>query len=696
MRTTFQVKGMCCPGESKPIERRLRGLEGVSEVGFNLVAETVTVEHCLRAEEIVAAIREEGFEARPESRVPDTGSKPQRWRTILTCVGGALTAVGMGLEHAGYPASAFAPVYGTAMLAAGAEVARKGVAGLWRLSFDIHVLMTLAALGAVGIGAWSEGASVLFLFAVAQALERASMDRVRRSVKGLMDLSPTEASVLKGDEEVRTRVEEVEVGTTILVRPGERLALDGRVTSGVSEVDEAPITGESVPVAKSVGDAVFAGTINGTGAMEVEVTRRVEETTLSRIVHLVEEAQVSRAPTQRSVERFARVYTPAVLCGAVAVAVIPPLVMGLPFAVWFYRALVLLVIACPCALVISTPVSIVSALARAAREGVLIKGGAHLETLGRVRAVAFDKTGTLTEGRFGVDEVVSLDGSSPATVLGLAASVEGRSEHRVAQAILDAARRERLPIRPTERFRALAGLGAEAGVGEETYMLGNHRLVEARGVCGPHVEAVLSRVEGDGRTAVVLADRAHVLGVIAVSDRVREEGAEAVRDLRRGGVEHVAMLTGDNEITARAVAGRLGIEDVRAERLPEDKVKEVRDLVARYGVVAMVGDGINDAPALAAASVGVAMGGAGTDAALETADVALMGDDLRRLAWAVRLGRRTLSVIQQNVVFSVGIKAVFMVLAVSGLATLWMAVAADMGASLVVTANGLRLLRKVA
>ncbi len=379
-----------------------------------------------------------------------------------------------------------------------------------------------------------------------------------------------------------------------------------------------------------------------------------------------------------------------------AVAVFPPLLMGLPFTVWFYRALVLLVIACPCALVISTPVSIVSALARAAREGVLIKGGAHLEALGRVRAVAFDKTGTLTEGRPGVDEVVGLDGSSPATVLALAASLEGRSEHRVARAILDAAQRDGVAVRPSGGFRALAGLGAEAEVGGEVYVLGNHRLMEERGVCGPHVEEVLGRVEGDGRTAVVLADRTHALGVIAVSDRVREEGVEAIRDLRRSGVEHVAMLTGDNEITARAVARRLGIEDVRAERLPEDKVGEVRDLVARHGVVAMVGDGINDAPALAAASVGAAMGGAGTDAALETADVALMGDDLRRLAWAVRLGRRTLSVIRQNVTFAIGIKAVFLALAIPGLATLWMAVAADMGASLLVTANGLRLLRKVA
>ena len=691
-RSTLRVVGMDCPEESGPIEHQLRSMDGVEEVHFNLIAGTVSVDHSLKPEDVAGAIRDLGFEVRTDSDDEDEVSK-RGWRFWLTSCAGIFTALGLFFEHTGYPHSVFVPAYIGAMLTGGIDVACKGFRSIRRINLDVHVLMILAALGAVGIGAWSEGASVLFLFAVAQALERGSMDKARRSVRSLMALSPSEASVLRDGEESRAAVEEVAVGEIVRVRPGERIPLDGRVLSGASEVNQAPITGESLPVSVSPGDTVLAGTINGQGSVEFTVTRRSEETTLSQIVHLVEEAQASRAPSQRFVERFAKIYTPVVLCAAVAVMTIPSMIMGLPFEDWFYRSLVLMVIACPCALVISTPVSIVSALAGAARSGVLIKGGAHLETLGRVRSVLFDKTGTLTEGRPGVDEVVSLNNVPAVEILRLAASLEVRSEHRLAQAILEAAHRDGVELLPSKHFQAMAGLGARAEVQGKTFLLGNHRLIEEFGLCGPDVESVLEGIEGDGRTAVVLADQTRALGVISISDRLRGEGPKVVEELKDDGIVHIGMLTGDNEITAQVVANRLGIEDFRAERLPKDKVDEVRDAVARYGVVAMVGDGINDAPALATASVGVAMGSGGTDAALETADAVLMGDDLTKLSWAIRLGRRTLSVIRQNVVFSIGIKAVFLALAIPGLATLWMAVAADMGASLLVIANGMRLLR---
>jgi Zn2+/Cd2+-exporting ATPase len=553
--------------------------------------------------------------------------------------------------------------------------------------------MLVAVAGAVAIGEWTEAATVVFLFALAQLLETRSMERARHAIRGLMDLASKEALVRRDGVERLVNVDLVGLGETIVIRPGEKIPLDGRVLSGESQVNQAPITGESLPVDKRRHDEVFAGTINGRGALEVSVTHALRDTTLARIISLVEHAQAQRAPSQAFVERFARYYTPLVIAMAAAVAVVPPLLFGQPFNDWLYRGLVLLVISCPCALVISTPVSIVSALAGAARKGVLIKGGIHLERIGAVRCVAFDKTGTLTWGKPEVVTVEPLDGVPAGEVLMLAAALEARSEHPIGRAIVRHAGRSGSRNGTAEAFQSLPGKGAEARVDGATVLVGNHRLFEERRLCTPAIDRRLEDLSAAGRTAVLVAREGEPIGIICVADRLRDAGREAVMMLRRQGVHRVALLTGDNSATARAIAEELGVDEYRAELLPEDKVSAVNELRQAHGMIAMVGDGINDAPALAAADVGIAMGVVGSDAALETADVALMADELLKIPYTLRLGRATLRNIKTNIAVALGLKAVFLGLAVAGVATLWMAVAADMGASLLVIGNGLRLLR---
>ncbi|MHB9092396.1 MAG: heavy metal translocating P-type ATPase, partial [Chloroflexota bacterium] len=540
------------------------------------------------------------------------------------------------------------------------------------------------------------GATVVFLFGLGNVLEGYTMDRARGAIRSLMELAPVEARVRRGGREATVTAESVAVGEVVLVRPGERVPVDGRVVLGASAVNQAPITGESVPVEKSPDDEVFAGSIVEGGYLEVEATRPYAENTISRIARLVEEAQARRAPAQRFVERFSHYYTPTVLAGAVGVALLPWLVLGQPFDPWFYRALVLLVIACPCALVISTPVAIVSAIARAARLGILIKGGAYLEEAGRLRAVAFDKTGTLTVGRPEVTEVIPLDSLAADEVLGLAAAIEARSEHPLAAAVV-----RRAAVAPgngrvhaVSEFEALVGRGVRARVDGRTYYVGSPRLFADLGVPIANAEPQIEQLQSDGQSVLLLGTETSLLGAIGLADRVRPGAREAVDALKRAGVARVALLTGDNEATARAIARVVGADEYRAGLLPEDKVKAVADLRARHGAVAMVGDGVNDAPALAAANVGVAMGAAGTDVALETADIALMADDLGKVAVAVDLSRRALGIIRANIAFALLIKAVFLALTAAGLATLWMAILADTGASLLVTLNGMRLLRK--
>jgi len=613
-------------------------------------------------------------------------------RQALVIASGAALAAGFGLQLAGFSTRAYVPAFATAIIAGGMYTVRRAFSAARMFSLDINVLMLLAVAGAMAIGEWEEGATVIFLFALAQLLEARSMARARHAIRALMDLSPADALVHRDGADRRVPVDLVAIGETLVVRPGEKIPLDGKVISGQSPVNQAPITGESLPVEKGPGDDVFAGTINGRGALEVGVTRLRRDTTLAHIVNLVETAQASRAPVQLFVDRFARYYTPAVIALAAALVVVPPLAGG-SFSEWTYRGLVLLVISCPCALVISTPVSVVSALAAAAREGVLIKGGVHLERTGAVRCVAFDKTGTLTRGAPRVVDVIPLQDTRSDEILRIAAAVEARSEHPIAHAIVKHAVGAGVPLQSSIGSHSLPGLGAEGQVDGRRALVGNHRLFEDRGLCTPEIHEGLDRIAANGQTAVLVAANDRALGIISVADETREAGRIAIEMLRRQGVKHVVMLTGDHQGTALGIARELGVDEVRAELMPEDKVRAVQDLRRTYGVVAMVGDGVNDAPALAAADVGIAMGVAGTDAALETADVALMADELLKIPFTVRLSRATLRNIKTNVAISLSLKAVFRVMAVAGVATLWMAVLADMGASLFVIANGLRLLR---
>jgi Cd2+/Zn2+-exporting ATPase len=579
-----------------------------------------------------------------------------------------------------------------AILTGGLETYKKGWIALKHRNLNMNALMSVAVTGGMAIGEWPEAAIVMFLFALAEVIEALSLDRARNAIRKLMELAPETGLVRQADGSWRELpAKAIPVGSIVRVRPGERIVLDGRVTAGQPAINQAPITGESIPVEKAAGDPVFAGTINEAGEFEFEVTAAATDSTLARIIHAVESAQGSRAPTQRFVDQFAKVYTPVVFAVAVAVALLPPLVLGLPWYDWIYKALVLLVIACPCALVISTPVTIVSGLAAAARHGILIKGGAYLEQGRKLRAVAFDKTGTLTHGKPAVTDFVSLNGTAD-EVRRLGVSLAARSDHPMSRAIAAFGTGDGPPLEPVD-FTALPGRGVRGRIQARTLYLGNQRLARELDAHSPDLEARLDALEREGKTAVLVMEPGRVLGAFAVADTLRETSKTALKDLHALGV-HTVMLTGDNAQTARAIGQHVGIDDVRAELLPEHKLDAVGELADRYGEVGMVGDGINDAPALAKANIGFAMGAAGSDTALETADVALMDDDLRKLPAFIRLSRRTAGILTQNIALALGIKAVFLVLTFTGQATMWMAVFADMGASLIVVANGLRLLRK--
>jgi Cd2+/Zn2+-exporting ATPase len=611
---------------------------------------------------------------------------------------GVLIAVGAGADLAGASVLGFA-AYATSIALSVPRPARRAFEAVRQRSLDINALMIIAVAGAAGLGDWLEAASVVWLFGIAQWLEARSLERARYAIASLVTLAPTEALVRRDGVETRLPADRIVPGDIVVVRPGERIAVDGVVSAGQSDVDESPITGESRPAEKAAGAAVFSGTVNGAGALEIEVSRAAADSTLARIVRLVEDAQKRRAPVQTLVDRFARRYTPAVVVLAVVVAIGPPLLLGgisgwtTHAATWGYRALALLVVACPCALVISTPVSIVSALTAAARGGVLIKGGAHLERLSAVRCVAFDKTGTLTQGRVSVTGVLPMAGQSTHDLLSVAAALEARSEHPIGRAIVAHAHGEGLAFAPGEGFRALPGFGAEATVAAIPAIVGNHRLFEQRQLCTPDLHAFVTAVEGRGETPVLVSHGGSPIGMLTLTDEVRTTGRHAIAGLREQGIERVVLLTGDARVSAQAVREGLDLDEAHAELRPEDKVEQVQRLRSAYGPVAMVGDGINDAPALATADVGIAMGVAGTDVALETADVALMTDDLNRLPYAFRLGRAALANIRANIALALGLKLIFVVLATAGLATLWMAVLADTGASLIVTANSLRLLK---
>jgi Cd2+/Zn2+-exporting ATPase len=688
---------MDCHEEVAILERSLKRLAGLEELDADVMGQRLRVTYDaakLTTGVIAEAVARTGMRAWLEHEEPRP-SAPSTSRLRSVQLSGAVLAVGLAQQMMmPVPLTPSWLPYAISIALGVGAIARRAWTSVRAAVLDINVLMLVAVAGAIALGEWGEAASVVFLFALAQLLESRAMDRARGAIRTLMELAPVAAIVRRNGATSTVPVEHVRIGDTIVVRPGEKVPLDGRVVAGTSHVNQAPVTGESLPVEKEPGADVFAGTINGRGALDVEVTRLQRDSTLARIIHLVERAQAQRAPTQTFVDRFARVYTPLVLVMALLVAFVPPLLMGAAWSDWVYRALVLLVISCPCALVISTPVSIVSALAAAARKGVLIKGGARLERLAAVSCLAFDKTGTLTKGHVRVQDVVPLDGVPASEILRLAASLELHSEHPIGRAILRRAAENQVVAVEPEGFQALPGRGAEGRVGGRDVVIGSHRLFEERGMCSPSAEEVLHRLTAQGAGTVMVGSGGRPVGILGIADEPREAARGAMEMLRSQGIEHLVVLTGDNEAPARSLAEDLRLDGYRAGLLPEDKVAAVNELRSRFGALAMVGDGVNDAPALASADVGIAMGVAGTDAALETADVALMSDELLKIPYAIRLSRATSRNIRANIAFSLVLKAAFLAMAITGTATLWMAVVADTGAALIVIANALRLLRE--
>ena len=695
VETRVRIEQMDCPTEERLITDKLAGQPGIEALQFNLMQRVLTLRHTPDAlQPALQAIRELGFT--PQLEGSDNPPQPSMtqgkpWRLIAAGIAAFMAEIVHFTDSA--PEWVVALMALAAVLASGLEVYKKGWIALKNFNLNINALMSIAVTGAILIGQWPEAAMVMVLFAIAERIEAKSLDRARNAIRGLLALTPEQATVRQADGSWQTLdVAQVSLGSRVRVRPGERIALDGEVLDGHSTVDQAPITGESLPVEKAVGDSLFAGTINGAGALEYRVTAAASDSTLARIIKAVEEAQGARAPTQRFVDRFARIYTPLVFLFSLAVAVVPPLLLNGEWFDWVYRALVLLVVACPCALVISTPVSIVSGLAAAARKGILVKGGVYLENGRHLTHLALDKTGTLTHGKPVQTDYRALVENAGA-YQELAASLAARSDHPVSQAVAKAAQEQGIVLRDVHAFEALPGRGVRGVVDGKRYHLGNHRLLEELGLCSAEVEAQLDRLERQGKTVILLSDEARALALFAVADTLKDSSREAIASLHEMGIKTL-MLTGDNPHTAQAIAAQVGIDEARGDLLPGDKLATVEALLENKGVVGMVGDGINDAPALARADVGFAMAAIGTDTAIETADVALMDDDLRKIPTFVQLSRDTAAILKQNIALALGIKAIFLVVTLAGHATMWMAVFADMGVSLLVVLNGLRLLRK--
>ena len=696
MQTPIRIMQMDCPTEEGLLRSKLGGMPGVAGMEFNLMKRVLTVTHEPQAiDAILDAVRSLGFTpemAKDDAPLDDHAPEPAKPWWPLALAG--LAAIGSeAAEWAAMPTWASASLALAAVLLCGITTYKKGWIAIRNANLNINALMSIAVTGAIFIGQWPEAAMVMVLFTLAELIEAKSLDRARNAIKGLMQLTPERATVLQSDGSwLEVAAKSVPVDARVRIKPGERIALDGKIVSGKSAINQAPITGESLPIEKAEGDLVFAGTINESGSFEYLVTAAAGDSTLARIIHAVEEAQGARAPTQRFVDQFARVYTPVIFAIALAIAIFPPLLMGADWFTWVYKALVLLVIACPCALVISTPVTIVSGLAAAARQGILIKGGVYLEEGRKLAWIALDKTGTITHGKPVQTDFEVLSSASAGDIRVLTASLAGRSDHPVSRAVTDAAKRDGIALKPVDDFEALAGRGTKGLIDGKLYHLGNHRLVHELGRCSDELEARLTALEQQGKTVILLFDDTVVHALFAVADTVKESSREAIAELHALGIKTV-MLTGDNAHTAKAIAAQVGIDEARGDLLPDDKLKAIESKLSKDGAVGMVGDGINDAPALARSDIGFAMGAAGTGTAIETADVALMDDDLRKLPRFVRLSRQTHAILIQNIVFALSIKAVFLFLTLYGTGTMWMAVFADVGASLLVVANGLRLLR---
>lgn len=694
---TYRVQGFSCSNCANTFENNVKALQGVEDAKVNFGASKIYVQGTTTIEELEEAGAFENLKVRD-----DKEQKVEResfWKqkaNIKVYISAVLLVVSWILSQQ-YGENHLIPTigYATAIVIGGYSLFIQGFKNLSKFKFDMKTLMTIAIIGAAAIGQWGEGVMVVILFAISEALERYSVDKARQSIESLMDIAPKEAVIRRNNEEIKVHVEDILVGDIMIVKPGQKLAMDGRVVKGISTLNQAAITGESVPVTKTLEDEVFAGTLNEEGLLEVEVTKKVEDTTIAKIIHLVEEAQAERAPSQAFVDRFAQYYTPLIVVLALLIAVVPPLIFGAAWSTWVYQGLAVLVVGCPCALVVSTPVAVVTAIGNAANNGVLIKGGVHLEEAGALKAIAFDKTGTLTKGVPAVTDIVTYSGNEN-DLLTITAAIEKGSQHPLASALMREAESKGLDFDKlvVEDFQSITGKGVKSKVNNEMYYVGSPKLFEEiHGVLESNQKRQINDIETQGKTVMVLGNEEEILSLIAVADEIRETSKAVIDQLNKIGIETV-MLTGDNERTAREIGKQVGVSDVKASLLPEDKLNFIKELRGKHKKVGMVGDGVNDAPALAASTVGVAMGGAGTDTALETADIALMSEDLNQLPYTIKLSRKAVTIIKQNITFSLAIKLLALLLVIPGWLTLWIAIFADMGATLLVTLNSLRLLKR--
>lgn len=699
IKQEYRLQNLSCASCAAKFEKNVKAIPEVQDAQVNFGASKITVIGAISVDQIEEAGAFDGIKVTQSAAKALENTTPFYRKkenvlagiSLLFVILGYLFA-GMNGESSPLPISMFI----IAILVGGVGIFKIGFRNLVRFEFDMKTLMTIAIIGAAIIGEWEEAAVVVFLFAVSEALEAYSMDKARQSIRQLMDIAPPTAIIKRAHgehyHEVELPTEDIEIGDILIVKPGQKIAMDGIVISGLSAVNQATITGESIPVNKTVNDEVFAGTLNEEGALEVRVTKRVEDTTIAKIIHLVEEAQAEKAPSQQFVDRFAKYYTPAIMVIAFLVAVIPPLIVG-DWQRWIYQGLAVLVVGCPCALVVSTPVAIVTAIGNAARQGVLIKGGVHLEQLGHIEAVAFDKTGTLTKGQPAVTDIVTTENWSEDYVLQLVAAVEKQSQHPLAKAILNRLHDKKLSELIPTNFQSVTGKGAYATVDNQIIYVGSMKWATSLISVDQNIESQVKNLQEQGKTVVAAVSNNQLIGLVAIADQLRHESKDVLNKLNALKVKHMVMLTGDAEPTAQAIATSLKMTDVRAGLLPEEKLKAIKDLRKQFGAVAMVGDGVNDAPALATANVGIAMGGAGTDAALETADIALMGDDLTKLPYTIGLSRKTLRIIKENIIFALVLKLIALLLVIPGWLTLWIAIFADMGATLLVVFNSLRLIR---
>lgn len=697
--TTFKVANMDCADEIKAIDEALK-VNGIIKVQSNLMASTVQVLHNSQIDKKEIKKRIESTVVRVVNEDTEGKKNSNTNRIILICVSGALLLAGLVLQWTGNEGVLSNIFLFFCIILAGSLVFPKAFSSLRRKSLDMNVLMAIAVIGAIAIKEYSEAAAVVFLFSFSELLESLSVQRARRAIQELLKIAPQSALLVNDDGSTKeVDISELKISQTIRVKAGESIPVDGVVKLGHSTVNQAPLTGESVPVEKIIGEPVYAGTINQEGSLDITITKEFSETKISQVIRLVEEAQSQRADTQKFVDKFSKIYTPVVLGVAVLTFLIPPLLFGGSWHDWLYKALVMLVIACPCALVISTPVSIVSGLTALAKRGVLVKGGAVLEVLGKVKALAVDKTGTLTEGKLKVEKIVLIGTLNEDQVLEIAKALEGHSTHPIAIAIVEQANQKNIVSKSVEKFASVTGRGVEAVIEGHTYLLGNHRFAHDVGICTPELETILQSLEDQTFSVVVVGHKPHencegqVLGVIALRDTIRVDSQSALLEIKKAGVEKIVLLSGDNQKTVEAVGSQLPLDAYTGDLLPEDKVSHIELLKSEYRTVAMIGDGINDAPAMAKSSLGIAMGFVGSDTAIETSDVTLMSDDLKQVAVAILLGRRTLKIIQFNITFALVTKAVFLILTLFGHSNLWLAVAADTGASLLVILNALRLLK---